>query len=197
MILILNNAEFDVDAIRREVEVIPNAQVIHVEGRTTLGDCLNRGVEAASGRYVAEMDDDDHYGEHYLPDNILAASFSDAEIVGKGVYFVHFPATDTTALRENTPENTFTLSLVAGNTIVVRTDVAREVMFASLVKGEDTDFQRRAMQSGCRIYSTDRFNYLRVWDHELSERSWKLSDPEFREKCRDFTPGLDLGRVMI
>ena len=197
LILILNNAEFDLDAVRREAERIPNVQVLHVEGRTTLGDCLNRGVEAASGQYVAEMDDDDHYGERYLSDSVLAASFSDAEIVGKGVYYVYFEATETTALRENAPEHAFTSATVAGNTIFIQTDAARDVLFAPLVKGEDTDFQRRAVGAGCRIYSTDRFNYLRVWDHQLSERSWKISDAEFRTKCRDYTPGLDLSRAMI
>ena len=197
LILILNNAEFDLEAVQREVAGIPNVQLIHVEGRTTLGDCLNLGVEAASGKYIAEMDDDDHYGERYLSDSVLAASFSDAEIVGKGMYFVYFETTETTALRENTPEHTFTTSLVAGNTILVHTDVARDISFASLVRGEDTDFQRRAIRAGCRIYSTDRFNYLRVWDHRVSEGSWKITDAEFRAKCRGYTPGLDLSRAMI
>ena len=49
LILILNNAEFDVEAVRRDVDEIPNVQVLHVEGRTTLGDSLNRGVEAGVG----------------------------------------------------------------------------------------------------------------------------------------------------
>ena len=78
LILILNNAEFDLDAVRRDADSIPNLQIIYVEGRTTLGDCLNRGVEAASGEYVAKMDDDDYYGERYLSDGVLAASFSQA-----------------------------------------------------------------------------------------------------------------------
>ena len=197
LILILNNAEFDLDAVRREAERIPNVQVLHVEGRTTLGDCLNRGVEAASGRYVAEMDDGDYYGERYLSDSVLAASFSEAEIVGKGMYYVYFESTETTALRESTPEHAFTSATVAGNTIFIQADAARDVPFASFVRGEDTDFQRRAIGAGCRIYSTDRFNYLRVWDHPLSERSWEISDSEFRKKCRDFSPGLDLARAMI
>ncbi len=42
LILILNNAEFDVGGIRKEAETIPNVRVLYVEGRTTLGDCLNR-----------------------------------------------------------------------------------------------------------------------------------------------------------
>ena len=93
-------------------------QVLHVEGRTTLGDCLNLGVEAASGEYVAKMDDDDHYGERYLSDSVLAASFSGAEVVGKGTYFVHFEGTDETALRVNTPDHTFTSTTVAGSTML-------------------------------------------------------------------------------
>ena len=117
LLLILNNAEFDVDAVRRDVESIPNAQVLHVEGRTTLGDCLNLGVEAASGEYIAKFDDDDYYGERYLSDSVLAASFSGADIVGKGMYFVHFEGTDETALRENTPDHTFTSATIAGSTL--------------------------------------------------------------------------------
>ena len=42
LILILNNADFDLDAIRRDAEHIPNVQVLYIDGRTTLGDCLNR-----------------------------------------------------------------------------------------------------------------------------------------------------------
>ena len=60
LILLLNNADFDLDAIRRDAEQIPNVQVLYIDGRTTLGDSLNRGVEAASGDYVAKMDDDDY-----------------------------------------------------------------------------------------------------------------------------------------
>ena len=197
LILILNNAEFDLDAVRREAERIPNVQVLHVEGRTTLGDCLNRGVEAASGQYVAEMDDDDHYGERYLSDSVLAASFSGAEVVGKGMYFVHFEGTDITALRGNTLEHTFTTAAIAGGTLFVQTDVIREIPFDSISLSEDTNFQRAADAAGCRIYAADRFNYIQVRMDQSSRHSWQIPDDEFAEKCRDYTPGLDLGRAMI
>ena len=197
LVLILNNAEFDVDAIRRDAELIPNVQVLHVEGRTTLGDCLNRGVEAASGSYVAKMDDDDLYGERYLSDSVLAASFSGAEIVGKGTCFIYFEAADSTSLRVNTPEHTFTSATVAGGSLLIQSDVVRDVMFSSLSRSEDTTFQLSAERAGCRVYSADRFNYLRVRVRQLSRHSWQISDAEFMQKCRDSTPGLDLGRAMI
>ena len=171
--------------------------MIHVDGRTTLGDCLNRGVEAASGRYVAKMDDDHHYGERYLSDSVLAASFSDAEVVGKGSFYIYFEESDTTALAELTLEHTFTSSKVAGGTLFIRADVTREIPFESDSRMEYTNFQRAATQAGCRIYAADRFNYLCVRMRQLSRHSWQIPDAEFRKKCRNHTPGLDLGRAMI
>ena len=197
LILILNNAEFDLAAVRSYSESIPNVQVLQVEGRTTLGDCLNRGADSASGKYVAKMDDDDHYGGRYLSDSVLAATYSDAEVVGKGVCFVYFEATDRTALRENTPENAFTSATVAGGSLFIRTDVAREVTFPSLSQAEDTNFQVSAEQAGCRVYSADRFNYVRVRMSHPGRHSWQISDSEFRTKCRDYTPGLDFDRAML
>ena len=196
LVLILNNAEFDLDAIRRQIGLVPNVRVIHVDGRTTLGDCLNRGVEAASGRYVAKMDDDHHYGERYLSDSVLAASFSDAEVVGKGIHFVYLESSDTTALFEWTSEHTF-MSFVRGATLFIRTDVVREIPFDSISVKEDTNFQRAVARAGCRIFSADRFNFVQVRTRRLSAHTTQTPDAEFLKKCRDRTPGLDLGRAMI
>ena len=196
LILILNNAEFDLDAIRKAVDTIPNVQVLHIAGRTTLGDCLNRGVEAASGEYVAKMDDDDHYGERYLSDSVLAASFSEAEIVGKGLFFVHFESGNLTGLFEWTTEHTF-MTFVTGGTLLIQADVVRDIHFDSISVREDTNFQRAAMKSGCRTYSADRFNYIRVRKRGISSHSDQTPDTEFLKRCRAQTPGLDFDRVMI
>ena len=196
LILILNNAEFDLDSIRRDAESNSNVRVLHVEGRTTLGDCLNRGVEAASGKYVAKMDDDDHYGERYLSDSVLAASFSEAEIVGKGLFFVYFETGDATALFEWTAEHTC-MSFVTGGTLLVQTDVVRDIPFDSISIREDTNFQRAATQAGCRVYAADRFNYIRVRKRGLSGHSDQTPDTRFLKRCRAQTPGLDLERVLI
>ena len=196
LILILNNALFDLDTIRRDVESVPNVQVLHVDGRTTLGDCLNRGVDAASGEYIAKMDDDDHYGEHYLSDSVLAASFSDAEIVGKGLFFVYFEGGNTTGLFEWTMEHTF-MTFVTGGTLLIKADVFKDIHFESISVREDTDFQRAAFQAGCRTYSGDRYNYIRVRKQGTASHSDQTPDDEFLKRCRAQTPGLDFERVMI
>ena len=196
LVLILNNAEFDLNAIREHTDLIPNVRVLHVDERTTLGDCLNRGVEVASGKYIAKMDDDDHYGERYLSDSVLAASFSDAEVVGKGMHFVYLEAPGTTALLEKTPEHTFTF-FVRGATLFIRNDVVRDISFDSISIKEDTNFQRTAARAGCKIYSADRFNFMQVRTRRLSDHTTQTPDAELLKECRDHTPGLDLGRAMI
>ena len=196
LILILNNADFDLAAIRGDAESIPNVKVLYVEGRTTLGDCLNSGVEAASGQYVAKMDDDDYYGERYLSDSVLAASFSDSEVVGKGLYFMYLEARDATAIRSGLPDHSFASS-IAGGTLFIRTDVAREIRFGSVSLREDKYFLRDATQAGCRIYSADRFNFVRVRGRHTAGHSDPTPDSEFLKKCQDFSPGLDLDRAMI
>ena len=174
----------------------PNVQVLHVEGRTTLGDCLNRGVEAASGEYVAKMDDDDLYGERYLSDSVLAASFSGAEIVGKGMHFVYLEALDTTALLEKWPEHAFT-AFVRGATLFIKNDVVRDILFDSISIREDTNFQLAAAQAGCKIYSADRFNFMQVRTRRPSDHTTQTTDAEVLKECRDHTPGMVLDRAMI
>ena len=89
LLLILNNASFDIDAIRTQTQALSNVCILQMKKRSTLAACLNRGVETASGEYIAKMDDDDYYGERYLSDMMLAANFSDAEVLGKGTYFAY------------------------------------------------------------------------------------------------------------
>ena len=196
LVLILNNAEFDVDAIRRDAGYIPNVQVLHIDGRTTLGDCLNLGVEAASGRYVAQMDDDDLYGERYLSDAVLAASFSDAEVVGKGSFFIYFEESNTTALRGAVPEHMFATS-VAGATLFFRADIAREIQFKSISPRVDSHFLQAVAQVGGRIYSADRFNFVRVRVRQISEHTDQRLEAELLTQCRNLTTGLNLARAMI
>ena len=196
LILILNNAEFDLETIRKHTEGIDNVQVLHFEGRTTLGDCLNRGVEVAAGEYVAKMDDDDYYGQRYLSDSVLAASFSDAEVVGKGIHFVYLESSDTTALYERTSEHTY-MAFVRGATLFIRTEVVKEFPFDSVSIKEDTNFQRTVTRAGCRIYSADRFNFVQVRGRSLSDHTTQTLDAELLKQCRDHTPGLDLDRAMI
>ena len=196
LLLVLNNASFDIDAIRAQARAFPNVHVLQMEGQPTLGACLNRAVREASGVYVAKMDDDDHYGKRYISDMMLAAAFSDAEILGKGAYFAHLEGPNKMALREVRVDHQHT-DMVAGASLTVRREVLERITFQSRSHGEATTFLREAAQAGCRIYSADRFNYVMVRRKNSAKHRWKVKDAEFLKDCRDLQPGLDLDRAMI
>lgn len=196
LVLILNNASFDLERIRKRARAIPNVQVLHVEGRATLGDCLNRGVQAASGRYIARMDDDDYYGPRYLSDLMLAAHFSDAEVTGKGTYFSYVASRDATFLRSVSPEHADAI-FVPGSTFFIKRELLERVTFQPVTKGEDTAFLRDAAAAGGRVYSADRFNFIAVRRRDTSGHVWNVLDDRFLKSCRDPMPGLALSRVVF
>ena len=196
LVLILNNEAFDLDAVKAEIDAAPNVHVLHVEGRATVGACLNRGVELASGDYIARMDDDDDYGERYLSDMMLAARFSEADILGKGSYFVHVKSRNTMALRELIGEHRFG-NLVVDATLVARKEVLRKVPFPERPGAVGAELLGNATREGYSIYSADVFNYLHVRRADPAHHAWTIDDDELLKDCRNQRPGLELERVMI
>ncbi len=140
-----------------------------------LGDLMNLGVEAASGRYVAKMDDDNYYAEHYLSDLIRAFSWTDAQVVGKWAHYVHIgDDTGPTLLRFAAAEHRF-VRLVQGGTIVTPREVARESRFESLPRKVDTTFLDKIRTAGGRVYSSDRFNFVSNRSTDAAGHTWGVS----------------------
>ena len=196
LLLVLNNAHFDRDRIRETVRSVEHVQVLEIPGAPTLGACLNEGVRQASGRYVAKMDDDDHYGAEYLSDLVLAARFSGAEITGKATYYAYVESRDVMAIRVVESEHAW-VSGVTGATLFVERDVLTHVRFRNVETSEDLRFASDARAAGCRAYSADRFNYVAVRRRDRASHTWKMSDDRFLERCRHPQHGLHLPRAMI
>ena len=196
LLLVLNNAHFDRDRIRESVRSVEHVQVLELPGAPTLGECLNEGVRQASGRYVAKMDDDDHYGAEYLSDLALAARFSGAEITGKATYYAYVESRDVMALRVVESEHAW-VSGVTGATLFVERDVLTRVPFRNVETSVDLRFARDARSAGCRAYSADRFNYVAVRRRDRASHTWKMSDDRFLERCRHPRHGLHLPRAMV
>jgi hypothetical protein len=143
----------------------------------TLGACMNRGVEAASGRYVAKMDDDNVYTEHYLLDLVRAFDYTDAAVVGKWAHYAHLTATGATLLRFPEAEHRY-VDLVQGGTLLLARDLATRVRFEDLPRRVDTTFLEKVRADGGRVYSTDRFNFVSVRASTPDGHTWPVSDVE-------------------
>jgi glycosyltransferase involved in cell wall biosynthesis len=161
LLLVLHGSSFDLNVIRQRARASTDVQMLNVGNDTTLGGCLNRAAEAASGEYVAILDEDCIYGERYIADMMLAADFADADILGKGTYYVCTDDSGILALRVSGPEHQVT-DFVIGSTLTAQRDYLSRFPFEDQSEETRSALVRRASEAGCRIYSTDRFNHVVV-----------------------------------
>lgn len=152
---------------------LTNVHVLEAGDELTLGECLNRAVEASTGEVLAKMDDDDLYGPHYLIDQLHALRYSKADLVGKHAHYMYVASQDATLLRFGHMEHRFT-NFVMGPTILGLRKVFEAIPFEHRTTGEDSAFLTAAVDAGYRIYSSDRFNFRQYRGTE--EHTWSVSD---------------------
>jgi len=180
LVLVLHGIEVDHAEIRARAadSGVADLTITEADESWTLGKCMNHGVSAAAGAYIAKMDDDNFYGGHYLTDLVRAFDYTDAGIVGKLAHYVWLRSTGAVVLRFPKAEHTFQ-RLVQGGSIVFRREVVRELRFADIPRGVDTDILDRALAAGIKTYSADRFNFASVRGADRDTHTWKVDDSFF------------------
>jgi hypothetical protein len=157
---------------------VADLTIVEADSSLTLGACMNLGIDAASGAYIAKMDDDNFYGAHYLTDLVHAFDYTDAGIVGKWAHYVWLRSTDAVVLRYITAEHTYERR-VQGGSMVIEGDLARRLRFADLPRAVDSDLLDRAIVDGVKIYSADRFNFVSVRGTDRQAHTWQVADTTF------------------
>lgn len=178
LVLVLHGLDVKVPEIeaRAKDAGVGTIQVVEADSSLPLGACMNLGIDASGGDYIAKMDDDNFYGRHYLTDLVAAFGYTDAGIVGKWAHYVWLRSTGAVVLRSPKAEHRFE-RLVQGGSIVLDRDVARTLRFGDhLPRGVDTDILNRAMEAGVQTYSADRFNYISVRGADRHAHTWTIAD---------------------
>lgn len=181
-------------AVRAREMGIADLILMHAPSEVTLGECLNRCVEAAEGEIVTKMDDDDEYGPDYVGDQVRALDFSGAQVVGKHAHHVRLVEDDMLLLRFPTFENRFT-HFVMGPTLMAPRDVFKSYPFAPVARGEDTDLLRRVVADTGRVYASDRFGFIQV--RRASGHSWQATKYEFLATSRLLGHGVSDKSVFV
>ena len=179
LVLVTHGFEADAAVVRARARDLGLEHVV-VLGRgsdETLGACMNAGVDAASGRYVAKMDDDNVYAEHYLRDLVRAFDYTEASVVGKWAHYAHLRSTGATLLRFPDAEHRY-VDLVQGGTLLLERELGRRLRFEDLPRRVDTTFLDKVRAEGGRVYSTDRFNFVSVRSATTEGHTWPISDVE-------------------
>ena len=180
LVLVLHGLDTDdADLHRRASEAgVANLQIVHADASLTLGACMNLGVDAAGGQYIAKMDDDNIYGAHYLSDLLAAFSYTDAGIVGKWAHYVWLRSTGAVVLRYPDAEHRYERR-IQGGSMLFAGDVARQVRFSDIPRAVDSDILDRSMAEGIRVYSGDRYNYVSVRGDDRHSHTWTVTDSTF------------------
>ncbi|MEE2528796.1 glycosyltransferase [Pseudarthrobacter sp. J75] len=175
LVLLTHGFETDFSTLRRQAAEagIGNVVLLSAGREVSLGECLNRAVEASSGDVLSKMDDDDYYGSNYMRDLLNALAFSRASVVGKQAHYMHFLSHGATLLRSPHKEHRYN-HMVAGPTITAQRAVFEAAPFEDVRRGEDTAFLAAVLRQGGSVYSADRFNFCQV--RSRSGHTWDPSE---------------------
>ena len=159
--LVLCPHGWDVDPARVRDLVGPDVavQVVPQSGETLFGDVLARGVEAAHGRLVLKLDDDDWYGPDVVADLLLARRYSGAELVGMPAEMLYLAPLDRTVRRTDPSECPG--KFVAGGTMMIERDLLRSLgNFRPVRRFVDASLLNDLIAAGGTIYRTQGLGYL-------------------------------------
>lgn len=170
-------------------------QVVPLEDRWTLGECLNALKQRADGDLVTKMDDDDLYGANYLADLWAAHQFSGADVLGKSGRYVYLQARDVTVYVKGSGQHRF-VPFVAGPTLTMTREIAQNVDFQARTTGEDTQYLKDAMAKGASVYATDPFNFVQWRAGDTALHTWQVADAEFGHAI-EVSRGVPRDRIMV
>ncbi|WP_336208405.1 hypothetical protein [Nonomuraea sp. LPB2021202275-12-8] len=155
------------EAEQRARDTLPDADVVYrrLHPDMTVGAMLGRGLDLCEADLVAVMDPRDVYGGNYLADLRRAFLFSTADIVGKAAFYAHLRKPQATLLKQPDAEYSY-LPEISGATLLARRNTLRETGFADLTEGWDEVLMRQCRQDGIKVFSADRFGYVRVRDED-------------------------------
>ena len=151
--------------------------VLRFSADAMFGNVLSEASAAASGEWLAKMDDDDWYGTEPLTDLVTAADYSSADLVGKGSEFVYLEDDDLTVRRDlgNSEVESRTL---AGGTLLVRSEALRATHgWRGLPRGVDVALINDVVAAQGRVWRTHPFGYL--LRRTGGGHTWRVDDRYF------------------
>ncbi|MBU3143984.1 glycosyltransferase family 2 protein [Clostridium sp. CF012] len=178
LLLIINNNKISLEEYKLKAANFNCVKIFQMDETCSLGECLNFGVEKSKYDYISKMDDDDYYGSNYLEDTMNVFKYTDAKITGKLTCFVYFEKNNTLGIAFGNAESKYVYA-VAGGTIIAKKEVFDSVKFGNLPCGGDQLFLKDCYESGFKIFSADKYNYVLMRHENLEDHTWKISYEDF------------------
>ena len=151
--------------------------VLRYPKETIFGQVLSEASSVANGEWIAKMDDDDWYGQEHVSDLLLAASYSDADLIGKGSEFVYLTEENLT-IRRDLGDSEVESRTIGGGAILVKGEIFREINgWRELSRGVDVALIDDVVSNGGRVWRTHPFGYL--LRRTKNQHTWEVDDKYF------------------
>jgi 2-polyprenyl-3-methyl-5-hydroxy-6-metoxy-1,4-benzoquinol methylase/spore maturation protein CgeB len=151
------------DLAERVAREDPAGVILEAGADAPLGIMLRCGLESARGALVTVFEPRDLYGPEFIGDLVLAMSYADVEMVGKGAYFSAPPSGDVAELCRWSARYRYVDEVMA-SAWLARRDFVRRVGLDQILKVEDDGRAVVRANGSAKIYGADPYNYLRLAD---------------------------------
>ncbi|WP_409295019.1 glycosyltransferase family 2 protein [Peribacillus sp. SCS-26] len=189
LILVLNSSSFTLD---QDILTGIKAKILQFPDETSLGECLNKGVEAASYDVIAKMDDDDYYGPGYLQESYDALKQTGADMVGKSSFYIFLkklyelrlynPAYANCWITEH--DHGQKIHFLCGASLVFNKEIFKRVSFPSVNLGEDTFFQKLCAEHHMKVYSLSNESYVYIRYDTSQHHTSNVRDSILRRRSK-------------
>ena len=164
--------------------------VLRFGADAVFGHVLGSASAAASGEWVAKMDDDDWYGAEHISDLVLAAGYSGADLIGKGSEFVYLEDGGVT-IRRGLGAGEAPSRTLSGGTLLVRSSMLRDVDgWRGLPRGVDVALIDDVASAGGTVWRTHPFGYL--LRRTTGRHTWSVDERYFERQAEQRWDGLAL-----
>jgi glycosyltransferase involved in cell wall biosynthesis len=183
-----------VDAFKAKL----NIQLIRLVEKGNANVARNKGIELASGKFIALLDSDDEWKSNHLENSIKFITENEIDGCFGGIQILKNGNPDRLIVprdkynNESPVEYLFGDGLCSTPTILISTEVARQIQFDNtLERHQDLDFSIRVFDAGFKFMSTKSCTTVVHWNSEGTRKVNLSASKKFMTKHHSgFTPKL-------
>ncbi|RFU62970.1 glycosyltransferase [Peribacillus glennii] len=198
LIVILNNDEMNLGEWSAKAQLYENTTVYQLPETTSLGACLNLGIEKSKYDYIAKFDDDDYYSPSFLTEALDALLKTQSDVVGKLSSYMFFEDKQLITVHMPGYENMYLPKdqNLKGGTLVFRKAVYQKVKFLDLNCDEDDHFTEDCRRHGFKLYVTDKNHFAYIRRDNPNHHTWKQEFDQIIKHCSELIPTTDYKRIV-
>ncbi|WP_347550663.1 glycosyltransferase family A protein [Pseudalkalibacillus hwajinpoensis] len=190
LVIIINNNSIDLNEWKSKSQKYKNVTILREDENQSLGKCLNKGIQHASGYFIAKFDDDDYYSSHYLSESLKALQNAKVNVVGKTSIYMFFESEKLLTIFNpykfagsmSNSEEVYNNAILMGGTLFVKKSVFHNIGFRDTSVGEDAAFCEDCKLNGIKIFSSTIKGYVYIRKEENSH-SWKMKNDKLKKFC--------------